>query len=95
MIELAEFPFNSKKRVKFSILTEPGHEVYVAGSFNGWNPKKHKLIYSSGSCSTSFLLPAGRYEYKFVVDGEWCVDPACPNRSPNGLGTLNSILVIS
>ena len=40
-------------------------------------------------------LPPGRYEYKFVVDGQWCCEPncqtsdECPKCVPNDFGTLN------
>ncbi|MEI6218683.1 MAG: hypothetical protein WCP86_07265 [bacterium] len=83
-----------KKRVKFSIKAQPGSEVYVTGTFNGWNPKKNKLANKDGVFTGTILLPKGRHEYKFVVDGVWCVDPECPEWTPNGMGSLNSVLVV-
>ncbi len=84
-----------KKRVKFEIKTEPGCEVFVAGSFNDWNPKKHKLIFKNGVYTTSLLVSKGRYEYKFVVNDVWCIDPECPEWVPNEHGSLNSVLTVS
>lgn len=84
-----------KKRVKFSIKADRGSSVYVAGTFNSWNPKKHKLVYKDGVYSTTILLPKGRYEYKFVINDVWCVDPECTEWVPNGLGSLNSVIVVS
>lgn len=84
-----------KKRMKFQIQGQPGSEVYVAGSFNGWNPKKNKLIYKDGYYTGTILLPKGRHEYKFTVDGVWCVDPECPEWVPNGLGSLNSVIAVN
>ena len=40
-------------------------------------------------------LAPGTYEYKFIVNGFWTMDPD-PSREwvPNGLGTLNSVVVV-
>ncbi|MBN1671970.1 MAG: isoamylase early set domain-containing protein [Kiritimatiellae bacterium] len=84
-----------KKRVQFQIKADAGSEVYVAGTFNGWNPKKNKLKSGKGGTyATSLMLPAGRHEYKFIIDGTWCVDPECPEWAPNGLGSLNSVITV-
>jgi 1,4-alpha-glucan branching enzyme len=84
-----------KKRVKFKIETEADSEVYVCGSFNDWNPKKNKLRLKDGVYTTSVLLPKGKYEYKFVINGTWCVDPECLEWIPNGVGSLNSVVTVS
>ncbi|MDI6774976.1 MAG: isoamylase early set domain-containing protein [Verrucomicrobiota bacterium] len=84
-----------KRRVAFSIKADQGGEVYVAGSFNEWSPKKSRLAYKSGAYVTTLMLPKGRHEYKFVIDGVWCVDPECPEWTPNGLGSLNSVLTVT
>lgn len=81
-----------KKRVAFEIKAEPGSEVFVAGSFNGWNPTKNRLTFKDGVYRTTILLPKGRHEYKFVINEVWCVDPECPEWAPNGLGSLNSVV---
>ena len=47
-----------------------------------------------GGYSISLFLSPGKYEYKFVINGEWHVDPECPNWEVNDLGTLNSIITI-
>lgn len=84
-----------KRKQKFAIKAEHGSEVYVAGSFNSWNPKKNKLTYRGGLYSTTLMLPKGRHEYKFVIDGVWCVDPECSEWTPNGIGSLNSVLTVN
>ncbi|MBI3300609.1 MAG: Hsp20 family protein [Deltaproteobacteria bacterium] len=35
-----------------------------------------------------------RVEYKFIVDGQWMVDPFCPNKVDNGIGEQNSYFVV-
>ena len=83
-----------RRRVRFEYRAEPGHRVCVAGSFNGWDPRRTVLVdrTGKGDYSRAVLLVPGRYEYKFVVDGVWCVDPENPRWVPNEFGTLNSVL---
>jgi 1,4-alpha-glucan branching enzyme len=83
-----------KKRTNFSIKAEPNSEVSIAGTFNDWNPAKHKLTYADGAYSISVLLNPGRYEYKFVINDVWCIDPECVEWAPNGFGSLNSVVVV-
>ena len=82
------------KKVKFAIKADPNSEVYVAGSFNDWDPKKHRLTCADGVFSALILVSPGRHEYKFVINEVWCVDPECADWAPNGLGSLNSVIVV-
>ena len=84
------------KRVSFQVTAEPGSEVFVAGSFNDWNPTQYRMSDNPGSghCKTTLVLPPGRHEYKFVVNGEWRVDPNCPEWVPNDQGSLNSVITV-
>ncbi|MBQ7206176.1 MAG: glycogen-binding domain-containing protein [Lentisphaeria bacterium] len=73
----------------------PGRQVFAAGTFNGW--KVDKLMKdkdNSGVYRCQLRLAPGEYQYKFVVDGNWCLDAANPNFTPNEFGTLNSILFV-
>lgn len=68
-------------------------EVYVAGTFNDWDPRRDRLIPDEdGTMSTTLPVPRGTHEYKFVVNGVWCVDPECRERIPNHQGSLNGVL---
>ncbi len=91
--DAAETP--AKKRVVLSVKAEPGSTVYVAGSFNEWDAAEKKLVDKRGDgvFTTTLTLPPGIYEYKFVINGIWTLDPD-PDRdwTQNGLGTLNSVL---
>ncbi len=71
--------------------------VSVAGTFNGWSTDEHMLKFDakSGLFQTTLALAAGRYEYKFVVDGTWVADPNCPDWVPNEHGSLNSAIVVA
>ena len=85
----------AKKRIVITFKAEPGSDVCIAGSFNDWAPDEKKLKdeFGDGVYSATLTLPPGIYEYKFVVNGIWTLDPD-PDRdwTQNGLGTLNSVL---
>src|SRR5262245_25014686 len=50
-------------------------EVFVAGSFNNWNPCTTPLMnIGHGRWVKDLSLAPGRYEYQFVVDGRWMPD---------------------
>ena len=40
-------------------------------------------------------LPPGRYEYKFIVDGEWMHDPVNKEKVRNEHQTFNSVLYVT
>jgi hypothetical protein len=82
------------KCVSFYYKGAPNSDVYVSGSFNHWNSKANKTTDSSGMGDyyVSHMLPLGRHEYKFVVNGEYKVDPENPHSMGNDFGTLNSII---
>lgn len=85
-----------RKRVVFCVRAEPGSKVYVAGTFNAWEPTSRLLAdkLGDGQYSCIVTLPKGRYEYKFVINGVWCLDPECSEWVANNYGSLNSIFVV-
>ena len=45
--------------------------VILMGDFNNWNPKTHPMKEDlTGVWKRIVMLPPGRYEYKFLVDGQ-------------------------
>lgn len=71
-------------------------KVMLAGSFNGWKPDNIRLV-SNGKNGeahewsyTMNNVAKGTYQYKFVVDGEWMIDPENANRKNDGRGNINS-----
>jgi len=71
-----------------------GNVVQIAGSFNAWNPALSELRHneSLGIFELYCKLPAGSYEYKIVVDGQWILDPHNPENLKNGIGSHNNIV---
>ena len=84
------------KAVQFTLRADKGREVFVAGSFNDWDPKAKKMRYyaKSGFYAAKIELEPGTYQYKFVADGEWMADPQCADFVGNGCGTLNSVITV-
>ncbi|KAL5722567.1 hypothetical protein ACHQM5_006076 [Ranunculus cassubicifolius] len=68
-------------------------EVLLVGSFDGWTSKRRMEKTSPGIFSLFIRLYPGRYEIKFIVDGEWMIDPLRPT-APHW-GYSNNILIIS
>ncbi len=48
--------------------------------------------HGEGRWQTVLALEAGRYQYKFVIDGEWMPDPEAKQNVCNPFGTLNSVV---
>jgi len=73
------------------------HNVFVAGSFNGWNATKNPLTgpNEKGEYIVDLPLAPGKYGYKFVVDGKWTLDPANSETEDNGLGDKNSVVTVA
>ena len=86
-----------RKRVTFRFEAGAEGDVRLAGSFNNWDTATHRMRRPSGSGAyvAVLLLPAGRHEYKFVVDGEWLCDPACTESVKNEHGTMNSVIEVA
>jgi 1,4-alpha-glucan branching enzyme len=87
-------PVDRKVRVQFKVTASQAKAVSVAGTFNGWDPAKTPLKRNGDGWNTSFALPRGRYEYRFVVDGEWLADPSARESVANPFGGYNSVLSV-
>jgi len=85
------------QRVTFSVRAEVGSKVFLAGSFNDWNPTAKEMSdkKNDGVYAVTLTLAPGDYQYKFVIDGTWCADPECADWVQNDLGTLNSVKHVS
>ena len=84
------------KEVTFTFHGDAGKQVYVAGEFNNWDPTAKMLAYKArqGLYTATIKVPAGSYQYKFVVDGTWCADPENANFVANDQGTFNSVVEV-
>jgi 1,4-alpha-glucan branching enzyme len=86
---------NTKRRVTFSLSAPMANEVSLCGDFNNWDAIAHPMKKDANRVwkKTLVLAPA-RYEYKFLVDGEWRNDPKNDKTCPNSFGTQNNVITI-
>lgn len=78
------------------VLSRPGSKrVSLCGQFNGWSPDETPMKQAESRCwETTLALQPGRYEYKFIADGEWLHDPNARENLPNPHGSLNSVMEV-
>lgn len=83
------------KLVTFSLNATDANEVLLAGDFNNWDYTNTRLQKGKDKLwRAELMLKPGRYEYKFVVDGNWISDPLNTKTSLNPFGTENSVMEI-
>jgi hypothetical protein len=69
-------------------------KVIVTGSFSGWSEENNVMVRSGEVWKFPIHLAPGKYHYKFIINGEWTVDPANPYYEDNEFGSGNSVLWI-
>ncbi|MEW9698470.1 glycogen-binding domain-containing protein [Paenibacillus sp. SI8] len=62
------------KWVVFKYFSSTANQVYLAGDFNQWSPTAAPMS-KQGNWFTAVIPLNQSAEYKFVVDGEWTIDP--------------------
>lgn len=83
------------QQVRLELNRPQTHEVFVAGSFNDWQPTATPLKPAGeGKWGVELSLPPGRYEYRFIADGEWIDDPNAKEFVPNPHGGANAVLIV-
>ena len=71
--------------------------VNVIGSFNYWNPDGYQMRWDekSGVWYLKVALPAGTYEYSFLIDGRTPVtDPKAVFTKADGFGNNNAVVYV-
>jgi len=83
-----------KKQVTFSFEANAG-QVMLAGDFTDWDadakPMKND---GQGKWKKTVKLEPGRHEYKFLVDGQWVLDPKNQEICQNEFGAQNNVKVV-
>jgi 1,4-alpha-glucan branching enzyme len=84
-----------KRKVTFIFEAKEASSVALMGDFNDWNEKVHPMKkYNNELWKKSVFLKSGRYEYRFLVDGEWQNDPGNRQVCPNRFGTYNNYIIL-
>jgi 1,4-alpha-glucan branching enzyme len=82
--------------IEFKLVAPDAKEVYLVGEFNDWNASQYRLRrYKHGTYKKKLQLKPGRYQYLFLVDGEWLTDPDHLEKTPNPFGSENSVITVS
>ena len=66
--------------------------VVLAGSFNGWNQSQLLFGREGDEWVCRVDLDPGVYQYKFIVDGDWLLDPTNPDTAEDEAGNVNNVL---
>ena len=74
---------------------DTARHVFVAGTFNGWNPARAPLQRNAdGTWEIALSLAPGEYEYRFVADEQWMDDPLAHRHVQNPFGGVNAVLQV-
>jgi serine protease AprX len=90
-------PFKRNGMIQFYLYEPSASKVQLFGSWDDWKtPIEAEAIEGRVWKAVQPELPAGRYFYKFLLDGSrWMDDPANPHKAPDDNGFFNSILTVS
>ena len=85
-----------KDAVIFVTLYPRAESVQIAGDFNNWQPEKNPMqkMDPGGAWKAKMSLPAGKYHYRLVVDGQWQQDPYNEMTELNPFGEFNSVVEV-
>ena len=88
-------PVIDGNKVTFYYECTNAHTVAVAGSMNNWSMTEWVMEKNGNVYSFTCELPAGTYEYKFVVNGYWYADPNNSSTVDDTFGGLNSSFTVT
>lgn len=81
--------------ILFQVHCKKARLVEIAGDFNNWIPEP--MIQREGEeglWQKVIQMERGSFRYKFIVDGEWQLDPYQPLQRMNSFGTYDSYVEI-
>jgi hypothetical protein len=70
-------------------------KVILSGTFNDWDKQGYTMAHLGDEWVISMRLKPGKQLYKFIVDGEWMIDPDNKLYEDNQYHTGNSVLWIA
>ncbi|MHC4617495.1 MAG: AAA family ATPase [Planctomycetota bacterium] len=82
--------------IVFVTLYPRAGSVQIAGDFNNWQPADTPMqkVGSTGVWQAQLKLPAGKFRYRLVVDGQWQQDPYNEWTELNPFGDYNSVVEV-
>jgi hypothetical protein len=68
--------------------------VVLTGTFNNWNQSQLLFAREGDEWVCRVELDPGVYQYKFVVDGDWLLDPSNPDTAEDEAGNVNNVIEV-
>ncbi|MFN8240151.1 MAG: hypothetical protein U0X39_05280 [Bacteroidales bacterium] len=68
-------------------------KVILSGTFNSWNTNDLVMIKDSTGWTLNYVTGPGNWEYKFIIDGMWELDPDNAYTAGSG-NTINSFIAV-
>ncbi len=65
--------------------------VFLSGTFNKWSTGKTEMLKAEDGWYIDLDIPAGRHEYKFIIDGYWKRDLNNLTKISDNCGDYNSV----
>ena len=69
-------------------------EVILTGSFNNWNENSYQMQKSENGWKIQLYLAGGKHHYKYIIDGDWTIDPENPILEYDGRGNINCVKMV-
>jgi hypothetical protein len=88
-------PPSLKGNTTFRLKGHPDAQVVaLAGSFNNWNQSQLLFGREGDEWVCRLDLDPGVYTYKFIVDGNWLLDPSNPDTQEDEAGNVNNVIEV-
>jgi 1,4-alpha-glucan branching enzyme len=85
----------SSRKETFRVAADGAQHVQLVGDFTNWQERPIPMIKGiDGYWRATVIVPMGRHQYLFMVDGNLREDPDCSERVPNSRGGFNMIRVV-
>jgi hypothetical protein len=68
--------------------------VVLTGTFNAWNQSQLLFAREGDEWVCRLDLDPGVYQYKFIVDGDWLLDPSNPDTAEDEAGNVNNVIEV-
>jgi AMP-activated protein kinase-like protein/uncharacterized protein DUF3471 len=68
--------------------------VFLTGTFNNWHQSQLLFAREGDEWVCRVDLDPGVYQYKFIVDGDWLLDPSNPDTAEDEAGNVNNVIEI-
>ncbi|HEX5705733.1 MAG TPA: hypothetical protein VFX96_00440 [Pyrinomonadaceae bacterium] len=89
-------PPSTRGNTVFRLKGHPAARVVaLAGTFNNWNQSELLFAREGDEWVCRIDLDPGVYTYKFIVDGNWLLDPSNPSTTEDEAGNVNNVLEVT